>query len=144
MGKQELAAKLNGREYTDEMTRAEEAQAKQDGLVVVFGASDDLMEFRGAINDEFGCYDGGTVLLDTKGLLPERESIDNDDELEDFFTRRKTAHKIAALWKESDYSWTYMTTIPHATFDVMEGSKKYCRGIVFNLSKLDNPEVRKE
>lgn len=56
----ELAALLNGREYRKEMSRDEEQVAKAAGLVVVFGASDDLMELRGAISDEVGCYDGGT------------------------------------------------------------------------------------
>lgn len=50
---------LNGREYGDEITREEEAMAKAHGLVVVFGYSDDNMEFCGAITDEVGCYDGG-------------------------------------------------------------------------------------
>jgi hypothetical protein len=53
-----LAALLTGREYRQEITRAEEADAKAAGLVVAFGASDDLLEFRGAIDDEVGCYDG--------------------------------------------------------------------------------------
>lgn len=41
MTPKELAATLNGREYSCEITRAEEAQARKHGLVVVYGASDD-------------------------------------------------------------------------------------------------------
>ena len=58
MTKEELAALINGRKYRHELTDKEEKAAKDARLVVVFGASDDLMEFRGAINDECGAYDG--------------------------------------------------------------------------------------
>lgn len=137
MTKEELAATLNGREYTEEITDAEADNAKTAGLVVVFGASDDLMEFRGAIYDEQGAYNGGTALVDANGLLPEREQIDDDEKLEDFFKRRKTAHKIEALWcKEAGYSWTFKTKIPHASFEVVEGAEKYCRGIIFALKDV--------
>ena len=42
---------------------------KELGYVVVFSYSDDNMEFRGAINDEFACYYGGTVYLDKNGII---------------------------------------------------------------------------
>ena len=42
MTKEELAATLNGREYNHEITKEEEAEARENGLVVIFGASDDL------------------------------------------------------------------------------------------------------
>lgn len=138
MTKEEWAAKLTGRQYRHEFSgNIEEAALRDDGLVAVFGASDDLMEFRGAIDDEQGAP--GFALVDAKGLLPERSQIDNDDDeaLEDFFTRRKTAKKIEALWcKEKGYSFTYKTDIPHATFEVMEDGDHYCRGIVFAFAEL--------
>lgn len=80
MKKEELAAMLNGREYRNEITREEAAEAKAAGLVVVYGASDDLMEFEGAIRDELGCYDGGTAFVDKKGLLDRGQIDDGDDE----------------------------------------------------------------
>lgn len=134
MTKEQLAAQLNGRQYREEMTTEEESAAKADGLVVVFGASDDLMEFRGAIEDEGGAYDGGTALIDSRGLLPDRDSIDDDEELEDYFSRKRAARKIEAIWHDDPgHSWTYKTDIPHVTFEVMEHDKPYCRGIVFEL-----------
>jgi len=137
MTKEQLAEKLNGREYGDELTKAEELEAKRAGLVVVFGYSDDNAEFRGAINDEIGCYDGGEFKVDQKGLLPEREQIDDDDTLKDYFSREKKAAIIEALWcKEKGYSWTYKTSVPHATFDIMEDGEKYCRGIVIAVKDL--------
>jgi len=137
LSKELLAMALNGREYPFDLTKEEQAQAKAAGLLVIFGASDDLMELRGTIDDEFGCYDGGTVLLDSQGLLPKSESIEGDVELKDFFAREPLARKVEALWaSEEDTSWTYRTDIPHATFDIMEDGIVYCRGIVIDVADL--------
>jgi len=136
MTKEDLAVKLNQCQYTEETTPELEAVAKASGLVIIFGASDDLMEFRGAIDDEVGCWDGGKALIDSKGVLPAREQIDNDEDLEDFFQRRKTAKEIEAIWAKGEYSWQYKTAIPHAVFDVLEDSDKYCQGIVIDLRDL--------
>ena len=140
MLKEYLAALLDGIQYPAHRSIAKDQieAAKAAGLVIVFGASDDLMEFEGAIRDEFGCYNGGTALIDAKGLLPERENIEDDDELQEYFKRKPVARKIEALWcKEDGYSWTYSTEIPHSTFDVLEGEDRYCRGIVFALADLE-------
>ncbi|MNC73376.1 hypothetical protein D3C75_1245610 [compost metagenome] len=104
--------------------------------MIVFGASDDLMEFEGAIRDEFGCYNGGTALVDAEGLLPDRENIEDDDELKAFFKREPLAKKIKAVWDKDGFSWIYETDIPHSTFDVLEGEDSYCRGTVFALADL--------
>lgn len=143
MNKEKFAAMLNGREYRNEITKDEAAQAKAAGLVVVYGASDDLMEFAGALYDEVGVYGGGMALVDAKGVL-DRDQIDDDDDeaIAEFVARSKTAQSIEALWNDSvsDASvpaWTYMTDIPHATFDVMDDGELYCRGIVFALADLN-------
>lgn len=139
MNAKELAALLTGREYRDEITREEEAQAKAAGLVVVFGASDDLLELRGAIHDEAGTYDGGTVRVDRVGIVPAFEDIDRDDqeELRRYFKRENGGVEIEALWaSEPGYSWIIKTSIPHETFEIVEDGDSYCRGVVFALADL--------
>jgi hypothetical protein len=138
MTRDEAAAAMNGREYTEEGTREFFAGLKAAGLVAVFGASDDLMEFRGAIDDEVGAYNGTTELVDREGLLPDRESIEDDGELAAFFRRKPLASKIKAIWcpKDEAVSWAYKTKIPHATFNICEDDEVYCRGIVFALADL--------
>lgn len=107
----EFAEKLNGRQYLNELTKELEAYAKENGIVIVYGQSDDLMEVRGAIDEEFGCYDGGIFYL---GFA-----------------------KVEAVWcpKGTDYSWGYETDIPHETFTIMEDDEHYCKGIVFYLKE---------
>lgn len=134
--KEAMAALLTGREYTEEMTADEEGAAKAAGLLVIFGGSDDLMEFRGAVHDERGAP--AVALVDAKGLLPYREDIqDDDDAIKDYFARAPLVRAVDALWcKEDGYSWTYRTEIPHATFEIVEGGEPYCRGIVIDVVDL--------
>lgn len=127
----ELAALLNGREYRQEITKEEAARAKADCLVVVFGASDDLMEFRGAIDDEKGCYNGGIAYLTSTGLL--QNDCDNDD-CPHFAKLKDKAATINAVWDKDGYSWVYETDIPHETFEILKDGERYCRGIVFALA----------
>jgi hypothetical protein len=136
MTTEELAALLNGCEYGKELGRFDGREARTSGLVVVYGASDDLMEFEGAISAEFDCYDGGTAWVDANGVL-DRDACETDEEIADHVRRKKTARKIEALWAAEDgYSWTYRTDIPHATFEIVEDGEPYCRGIVFALADL--------
>jgi hypothetical protein len=106
------AKALNNREYRAETTRAEEREAEEKGLVIVFGASDDLMEFRGAVNDEIGVYGGGVAYFTNAGLL----TNDCDEENCPHFKRLlKSAVPIEAKWDIEGYSWVYKTKIPHAS-----------------------------
>jgi hypothetical protein len=137
MTKEELAQLLHGKHYGEEIPDDLIESAKKSNLVIVYGASDDLMEFEGAITDEVGCYDGGDCLIDNDGLLDNREDIEDDDDLEDWFRRKKQAKKLEAIWNPNGFpTWSYRTSIPHATFDVVEDADVYCRGIVFKLDEL--------
>ena len=136
-----LAEKLNGREYGDETTPEMIAYAKEHGLVIVFGASDDLMEFRGAIDDEAGA---GEVNIDTQGILPEWESVcDRGDkaEIKKWLKREENAISITANFND-DYTFTYDTTIPHKSFDIKSDGDNYCRGIVFALADATASDSR--
>ena len=136
-----LAVQLNGTEYPARFPSGLIAAAKEAGLVVVYGASDDLMEFEGAIYDEVGASNGKEVYVDQQGLFPDRDSIVDDDELRAFFARQDAKPaKITANWDTEGYSWTYTTTIPHATFEIVEDGEKYCRGIVFSLPDAKGSE----
>lgn len=134
MKKEELAAKLTGREYGEEITEQECKEAKKEGLVVVFGYSDDNAEFRGAIHDEVGAYDDTFIPVTKEGIL---QNECEDEDCPYFAKLEEKATKIHAIYDEEGYSWIYKTDIPHATFDIMEDGEKYCRGIVFALSDTE-------
>jgi len=132
-----LARWLDKRTYGNEISKEESQKAKDQGLVVVFGYSDDNMEFRGAIDDEVGCYDGGFAYLDSSGLIEN----DCDSERCPYFRKSiEQAAKIEAVWGSnmgSDFAWIYKTDIPHETFVIYDEDEQYCRGIVFLLAALD-------
>lgn len=141
--KEELARELNGREIGKEITEAEAKLAKESKLVVIFGASDDLCELRGAIHDELGAYKEALILIGKDGTLYQEIDDDDMDVLKKYHVLmavlrlHDTATKIHACWcADPEYSWTYRTVAPHATFDIVEGDEKYCRGIVLDLKEL--------
>lgn len=138
MKKEELAQLLDGREYGEEITPELEKEAKESGLVVVFGRSDDLMEFRGAEHDEVGAWAGQAVFIGQNGLMA--NYCDEQEQCPNYHPEE--GHAIMAEWCPSDAtgaviaSWVYETEIPHSTFDIMEEGELYCRGIVFSMNDL--------
>jgi hypothetical protein len=134
MNKEQFAAMLNGREYGNEITRGECDIAKELGLVVVYAYSDDNMEFRGAINDEVGCWDGGTAYLTGNGLFNHESDCCDCPYAERERTKCKT---VKAVWHNGgNPCWTYETDIPHATFNIYEDGELWCVGIVFEMVAL--------
>ena len=139
-----FAELLNENEYGNEITNEQCEFAKEHGLVVVFGASDDLCEFRGAIEDEASCYDGGKIVIFKNKKDWNVWDADAIDDLED--SRKEVAaldavavnQTIDAIWcpDEPQCSWIYKTDIPHSTFRIMEDGELYCMGIVFAVDSL--------
>jgi hypothetical protein len=131
--KEEAAERLNGSVYGDEGSRLLWAEMKAAGLVAVFGASDDLMEFRGAVEDEVGAYDGTTAYMTGSGLFVSECECDDCP-----YAKRamKGAAPIDAKWDSGGFSWQYDTAIPHAKFEVFEDGEPYCEGIVFALADV--------
>jgi hypothetical protein len=133
-----VARVLNGMGYGEPIPEFQLLAAVDHRLVILIGASDDLAEFYGAFRDEVGAHDGAEIRIDAKGLLPDRESIESDDDeaLRDYFSRIDNAATITAHWDREGFSWVYSTDIPHDTFNVIEDGDTYCRGIVFSLDDL--------
>lgn len=149
MTAQELAERLVGMTSDNDPPAILIEAAKQSGLIIVYGGSDDLMEFRGAIHDEYGVNDGGEVTVTPLGVLEDFDEIDSDDKdkLREYFKREAVGGQvIEALWaqestEKGDYSWTYRTNIPHSTFEITDAGEEepdypYCRGIVFALADV--------
>lgn len=110
---EEFAAKLDGRQYGNEITEDEAILAENLDFLVVFGASDDLAELRGAIDGECDCFEGGVLKRGEGRSLP-----------------------IKAVWcpEGRDCSWAYETELPHAEFKIMEEGDVYCYGVVCALN----------
>lgn len=124
MTAKQLAAHLDGREYMKEITPEEEREAESNGLVVVYGYSDDNVELAGAISDEIGAWNGVVFHVEKDGSYRVKDS--------------DAPNKIRAVWcpEDTDFSWAFETDIPHEVFRILEDGEHFCLGIVFALSDL--------
>lgn len=145
----EFAARLTNRMRGNELEKGEAALASSSNLVVVFGASDDLMEFRGAILDEIGACNGTVAYLSPQGELVNFD--DGEEEVLAKYGYRPVLHKIEAVWQPNGLlhkgtgdllfsaDWLIKTEIPHSTFDIFDDEEPdilFCRGIVFSLDEF--------
>lgn len=130
-----FAHRLNNRQYGFELMPDEIQIAKDNGLVVVTGYSDDNAEFEGAIENEISCFDGGKIYFNNDGF-----------HWNDSLGKYEGSNMVEAVWCSSDpkdktdkgetISWTYKTEIPHFTFMIYDDFEPYCRGIVFSVDDL--------
>ena len=136
MTARELAEMLSGREAGNEIGGPAVGWAKDAGLVVVYGYSDDNVEFAGAIDDEVGAYNGATIYITTAGVLKEPD-CDRDD-CPYFAKEREKAKTIKAVWNDNfgGPAWTFETDIPHETFTIVDDGEPWCIGIVFSMEHL--------
>jgi hypothetical protein len=146
MTKEQMAAQLSGREYREEITDAEHHQARQSGLPVVFGRSDDLVEFRGVCLDEVGAYGGATIDMGARGNPIEYED-DHRRLIEAGWTPppdKVKAFEIKAGWcpKGFDGSWRISASIPFAAFNVNEDGRFFCRGVVVDVKDAAIAQIK--
>ncbi len=142
MNTDKWAALLDGREYRDELTREECIQLHSDGLVAVYGGSDDLVYVAGAgmgktVEEEMGASNSTPILFTPAGLfVPECECDDCPHERK----LRERAKGLQPRWcapgVAGNPSWSYTVPWPHTTFNIMEDGEVYCVGVVFALEDV--------
>jgi hypothetical protein len=130
-----MADEMNGIEYYDSEfdTAISEysKRAKRQGLVILLAHGDDCIEFRGGITREIDAWGGITIYLKPPNRV--------------WLKRTKGSSPIEAIydtWDADGYLWVFNTDIPHFTFDVFKQSQKFCRGIVFALSELQEKPTK--
>lgn len=121
---------ISGNEIGSEVSEEARLFAKENGIVILYGASDDLAILEGAIRDEIGSlYNGGEIAFVNKEVFSkecENDECPHESRIYD------SAFKIEAEWsKKKGVSWTYSTNIPHEKFEVKEDGEIFCEGIVF-------------
>lgn len=131
-----------------------EELCKNNNWVIIFGAGDDLIEFRGFIDGEDGAWDGTLMKLVKPGdfyLVDEYEETYKkskeykfvpikEDELN---TIKNNDYKdncvVEQLWcpEDLDASWQVnVAGVPCAKFNIMEDDTLYCQGAIIDLSQL--------
>lgn len=132
------AKKLNNREYREELTKKEIDELEQDGIVAVFGASDDLCELRGAIIDEFGCWRGKTLVYveEVECFLKNNYYDENPNELIKINLTGRPFLKISSYTRDG---WKYeLPDIPQTEFNILDNGEQYCEGKLFYWADFIN------
>lgn len=141
MNRETLAALINGREYRNELTSSNKEEASKNGLIVIYGCSEDLLEFEGAAEQEIGAWEGVTAFIFKRKdelVIMDEEDYEEEQKTVGKYGVDLTGNKIEAIWSpdDPDCSWLIKTDLPHSTFDIMEDGDLYCRGIVISVSDL--------
>jgi hypothetical protein len=106
--------------------------AKRNGLIIVSGYSDDLIELDGAIQEEGDCFMGNDFhLIQKNGEWKLEQGIGN-------------YNNISAKWYEGTETdefgetipWTYETDIPHSDFLMTFRGDIFCKAFVFDIKDL--------
>lgn len=142
--KKQLAARIDGREYREETTRQDRADAKASGLVIAYGASDDLLEVEGAMFEEFGAYGGANIRFTDNGVTP---GDDDESVLKKYGYAMPPLNVLKAEWCPEDepkLSWRITCSLPSAPFTIYEDGEPFCRGVVFELPAVKHGKERGE
>ncbi len=140
MTKEELASRLNGREYRSEITRDEAKEAAINGLIVIYGYSDDNVEFDGALRDEVGCF--GSVKIQVARVGGKLSLVEPHDDDAAYIKRGwsppTVAFSVNAEWCPEGFEggWRITPSVPFASFDIMEDGGLFCRGAVIDERDL--------
>lgn len=141
IGKEDFATILNGREYGNEMSIDEEFIARDNELLVCFCSSDDLLIFKGIFNDETGSTAYIMSDIKTGGIkLAEDDATQRLEEIREFTGFRLNLQRIKMVrqwYIDGTEGFCIKTTLPHATFDIMEDGELYCRGIVIEKADIE-------
>lgn len=121
----EIAERLDGMQYGDRIPKDIEELAKENNIVIVYGYSDDLIELRGAIDDEIDAWGGGNVYIHNSKLM---EVCDVDCIY--YQEARAKARKVTGTFKSH---WTFDSDFEYEAFTVYEDLELQCIGMVFKL-----------
>ena len=134
-----IAVMLDGMQYPKEKEDIWKA-AEENGYTVVFGHSDDSVEFRSAVDGEFWVSSGGTV----------GNGLPGDICATAVWCGKVNGEKVYILSEFTDKArniipWTYKANVPCEEFMIYEGASLFCMGIVFSADSTQKiiPEERK-
>lgn len=142
---QQVAQQLDGQQYPNHVSRETEELAKTHGIVIVFGRSDDLVEFRGAIHDEDSAWEGGVTLIDLEGVVPinadgtfRSDEPNSIQKCRPLIARLDRAIAVTVFWGQGEWTWSYKLPdgIEYETFGVYDDDEHYCQGLVFKLPEV--------
>ena len=132
-----FAALINGRQYLKELSKDEEAIAKDNNLVVCFGQGDDELIFCGAIQDQLGAYGGVEAYVINGNAIRDYQYDEDVAVLARYGYTSKPSIKVVSEWCPDEFEGSWLIGVEGIEgfhFDIMEDDDLYCRGVVFCLN----------
>lgn len=121
-------------QYGNEIPKAIRDEAADNGIVIAYGDSDDLLELRGAVHDELGAWKGTTAHFYQGGIITNK--CDNENCPYHIDAMREGV-PVQLIWgSPGGPTWSFKTDIPHETFIISEDGHPFCVGIVFALHNV--------
>jgi len=107
------------------------AMAKDAGIVMAFGASDDLCEFIGAWDDEVGLYEEAQIPISCDGVL--KSDCDSDDACPYFKRIADSATTVSISFKNNTPNWLLdlSDNILHVKAILTEDGKPFTEVLIF-------------
>lgn len=136
-----LSQKITGRQLGEELTKEEDLAAAHAGLLVVYGYSDDNLEFRGIYYDEIPCYIEENNDSETFYFVLDGETLEQIQQ-PDLTDQSMRYLEVTATWCPQDIgaSWLITCNVKSHFFDVMEVDVDthdiFCRGIVVDVEDI--------
>ena len=118
-----VADQLNMRQIKEELTYGEESEAELNNLLIVFANSDDMIQLRGAINDEILPCD--CIHIFGREIVPEWLLPDD-----------KEPSAVIGCRLTDCFRFTCLSGIESKTFYTYIGMDLYCVGVVIDLGQL--------
>ncbi|MBQ8806584.1 MAG: hypothetical protein IJZ68_09100 [Bacteroidaceae bacterium] len=129
MNIKEFAENLGTRPTGDEVPYHMVCEAQHQRYLVIFGASDDLVEICGHHHYEFDAFRPTTLYVT-------RNRVYSSDEIHP--TTAKPIHvEYSTPTATNPALWKLTTEIPHATYNIMDGDELFCKGLVIDLNNLE-------
>lgn len=140
----EIATRLDGVHRREEDSRINEYELQGFAIVVAFGASDDCIELRGSVCDEFEAYEGTEIMPLRGGFVNEEGLKEINDVIGDNIGGQINLFEfiptLKAEWSPDGNdgpAWRITPSCQFAKFNVMEDGEAFCEGAVFYLRDIE-------
>ena len=137
----EITKKLDNVELENLDAVILELVKEHNDIIIVHGASDDLIEIRGTVDDELNCYEyAGDIVFYEDSVFMDRDmesnryDKDNNYSIEDLYNMERSKIKIKLDNKTVCGNFRLSTDIPHAKYQCLDGGDFYTDIIVLQYA----------
>lgn len=137
MTKEEVAKVISlklGVESFDNILKDIKEVLKANNITIIYGASDDLVEFEGAIYDE--CSEGDTILFDSNGV--HKNTCDCGEECPNYITPSHVKYVIGSFADviNTTHLWSFETDAPFTGILYKDSEGYECEALVIDLKDI--------